>query len=102
MTTTSSTTGSTYASTTSTNANANTHANNNAPAPPNNMNTDYNETVNVKYDPFDGTEASFYLWTTQILGLAETYSCEQALLGTITVPPASAALSEAEPDEGSF
>jgi hypothetical protein len=37
------------------------------------MNTDYTKTVNVKKVPFDGTEASFYLWTTQVLGFAETY-----------------------------
>jgi hypothetical protein len=54
------------------------------------ISTDYTKTVNVKKLPFDGTEASFYLWTTQILGFAETYNCAQALLGTITVPPASA------------
>jgi hypothetical protein len=63
------------------------------------MNTDYTKTVNVKKVPFDGTEASFYLWTTQVLGFAETYNCAQALLGTITVPPASAVISDAEPDE---
>jgi hypothetical protein len=63
------------------------------------MNTDYTKTVNVKKVPFDGTEASFYLWTTQVLGFAETYNCAQALLGTITVPPASAVLSDADPDE---
>jgi len=61
------------------------------------MNTDYTKTVNVKKDPFDGTEASFYLWTTQILGFAETYNCAQALLGTITVPPASDVLSDSIP-----
>jgi hypothetical protein len=62
------------------------------------MNIDYTKTVNVKKVPFDGTEASFFLWTTQVLGFAETYSCAQALLGTITVPPASAVLSDADPD----
>jgi hypothetical protein len=63
------------------------------------MNTYYTKTVNVKKVPFDGTEASFYLWTTQILGFAETYNCAQAHMGTITVPPASAVLSDADPDE---
>jgi hypothetical protein len=63
------------------------------------MNTDYTKTVNVKKVPFDSTEASFYLWTTQVMGFAETYNCAQALLGTITVPPASAVLSDADPDE---
>jgi hypothetical protein len=33
------------------------------------------------------------------LGFAETYNCAQALLGTITVPPASAVISDADPDE---
>jgi hypothetical protein len=63
------------------------------------MNTDYTKTVNVKKVPFDGTKTSFYLWTTQILGFAETYNCAQTLLGTITVPPASAVLSDEDPDE---
>jgi hypothetical protein len=40
----------------------------------------------VKRVPFDGTHENFYLWTTQLLGFAETYSCEQALLGTLKVP----------------
>jgi hypothetical protein len=40
----------------------------------------------VKKVPFDGTHEKFYLWTTQLLGFAETYNCEQALLGTLTVP----------------
>jgi hypothetical protein len=31
------------------------------------------------------------------LGSAETYICEQALLGTISVPTSSAALSDADP-----
>jgi hypothetical protein len=75
------------------------NANNNAaPTITLTMNTDYTKTVNVKKVPFDGTEASFYLWTTQILGFAETYNCAQALLVTITVPPASAVLSDAYPD----
>jgi hypothetical protein len=100
MTTTSSTAGSTPASTTSTNVNANTIANHNAaPAPNPSMNNDYTKTVNVKMVPFDGTEASFYLWTTQIWGFAEAYNCAQALLGTIEVPPALAILSDADPDE---
>jgi hypothetical protein len=63
------------------------------------MNTDYTKSVNVKKVPFDGTEASFYLWTTQILGFAETYNCEQAFLRRIKGPPASAILSDADPDE---
>jgi hypothetical protein len=33
------------------------------------------------------------------LVIAETYNCAQALLGTLTVPPASAVLSIADPDE---
>jgi hypothetical protein len=49
--------------------------------------------------PFYGTDASFYLWTTQIFGFAETYNCAQALLSTITVTPASAVLIDADPDE---
>jgi hypothetical protein len=53
----------------------------------------------LKRFSFDGTEASFYLWTTQILGFAESYRCAQALLGSITVPPASDVLSNAIPDE---
>jgi hypothetical protein len=40
----------------------------------------------VKKVPFDGTHAKFYLWTTQVIGFAETYNCEQALLGTLKVP----------------
>jgi hypothetical protein len=63
------------------------------------MNTDCNKTVNIKKDPFDGSEASFYGWTTQILGFAETNNCAQPLLVTITVPPASVVLSDADPDE---
>jgi hypothetical protein len=70
-----------------------------APTIPPTMNSDYTKTVNDKKLPFDGTEASFYLWTTQMLGFAETYNCAQALLGTITVPPASSVLSDADPDE---
>jgi hypothetical protein len=57
------------------NANPKANANNNAaPAPTtptNNMNNDYTKAVNLKKVPFDGTEAS-YIWTTQILGFAET------------------------------
>jgi hypothetical protein len=76
------------------------HANNNAaPIITPTMNTDYTKTVNVKKLPFDGTEASFYLWTTQVLGFAETYNSAQALLGTITVPPVTAVLSDADPDK---
>jgi hypothetical protein len=76
------------------------NANNNAaPTITPTLNTDYTETVYVKKVPFDGTEASFYLWTTQVLGFAETYNCAQAFLGTITVPPALAVLSDADPDE---
>jgi hypothetical protein len=63
------------------------------------MNKDYNKTVNVKTVPFYGPEASFYLRTTQILDFAETYNCAQTLLVTITVPPASAVISDADPDE---
>jgi hypothetical protein len=63
------------------------------------MNTDYTKTVNVKKVHFDGTEESFFLWTTQVLGSAETYNCAQALLVTITAPPASAVLSDEDPDE---
>jgi hypothetical protein len=37
------------------------------------------------------------MWTTQILGFAETYNCEESLLGTITVPQANAVLSEVDP-----
>jgi hypothetical protein len=82
--------------------NKSTACNNEAPTPTTTtptMNTDYTKTVNVKKVPFDSTEASFYLWTTQMLSFAETYNCAQALLGTINVPPASALLSDADPDE---
>jgi hypothetical protein len=58
--------------------------------------------LNVKKVPFDGTEASFYLYTTQILGFAETYNCAQALLGTINVPTSSAVLIDNNPDEKKF
>jgi hypothetical protein len=40
----------------------------------------------VKKVLFEGTHENFYLWTTQLLGFAETYNCEQALLGTLKVP----------------
>jgi hypothetical protein len=40
----------------------------------------------VKKVPLDGTHENFYLWTTQLLGFAETYNCEQALLGQLKVP----------------
>jgi hypothetical protein len=33
------------------------------------------------------------------LGFAETYNCAQVLLGSIKAPPASAVLSDADPDE---
>jgi hypothetical protein len=66
------------------------NANNNTPAPhlpttiliPNIPNNG-----NIKKVLFDGNEASLYLWTTQILVYAETYTCEQAPQETITVPP---------------
>jgi hypothetical protein len=100
MTTPSRPTGSTSTSSTS-NSSTNNSANSNAAptATTPTMNTDYTITVNVKKVPFDGTESSFYLCTTQILGFAETYNCAQALLGTITVQPASAVLSDADPVE---
>jgi hypothetical protein len=41
----------------------------------------------VKKVPFDGTKESLYLWTTLLMGFAETYGRDQALLGTLTVPP---------------
>jgi hypothetical protein len=63
------------------------------------MNTDYTKSFNVKKVPFAGAEASFYLWTTQILGFSETNNYEQALLGTITVPPSSAVLIDTDPAE---
>jgi hypothetical protein len=53
----------------------------------------------VKKVPFDGTHENFYLWTTQLLGIAETNNCEQALLGTIAVPASSAKL-DATKDAG--
>jgi hypothetical protein len=54
------------ASSTNTSSTNTSNANNNAaPARPT-MNTDYTKTVNVNKVPFDGTGASFYLWTTQI------------------------------------
>jgi hypothetical protein len=40
----------------------------------------------VKKVPFDGTHENFYLWTTQLLGFAATYYCEQALLVTLQYP----------------
>jgi hypothetical protein len=40
----------------------------NTAAPTTKMNTDYTKSVNVKMAPFDGAKASFYLWTTYILG----------------------------------
>jgi hypothetical protein len=46
----------------------------------------------VKKVPFDGTKENFYLWTTHLLGIAETYGCDQALLGKLIVPAASMAL----------
>jgi hypothetical protein len=55
--------------------------------------TDFTKTDYVKNVQFDGTEASFYLWTTQILGFAETCNCG------ISVPPASAFISAADPAE---
>jgi hypothetical protein len=94
MTTPPPTPNSSYTTTSSNNAN-----NNAEPTPTPTMNTDYTKTVNVKKVPFDGTEAPLYSWTTQILGFAETYNFAQALLGTITVPPAAAVLSDADPDE---
>jgi hypothetical protein len=41
----------------------------------------------VKKVPFDSTKENFYLWTTQLLGFAETHSFDQDLLGNLTVPP---------------
>jgi hypothetical protein len=40
----------------------------------------------VKEVPCDGTQENFYLWTTQLLGFAETNNCEQAFLGKLTFP----------------
>jgi hypothetical protein len=97
MTSPSSPTGSTTTTTPNTNPNAHNNAAPTPTAPT--MNKDYTKTVNVKKVPFDGFQDSFYLWTTQIVGFAETYNCAQALLGTITVPPASAVLSNADPDK---
>jgi hypothetical protein len=45
-----------------------------------------NSAKGVKKVLFDGTHENFYLWTTELLGLAETYIFEQALIGTLTVP----------------
>jgi hypothetical protein len=39
----------------------------------------------VKIVPFDGTKEIFCLWTTQLLGLAATFKCKQAILGTVTL-----------------
>jgi hypothetical protein len=67
--------GYTSSSSTSNTSSTNTsNANNNAAPTPTTptMNTDYTKTVNVKKVPFDVAEASFYLWTTQILGFAES------------------------------
>jgi hypothetical protein len=40
----------------------------------------------VKKVPFDGAHENLYRWNTQLLGFAETYNLEPALLGSITVP----------------
>jgi hypothetical protein len=53
----------------------------------------------LKKVPFDGTQESFYLWTTQLLGFAETYNCEQALLGTLKVPASTDVLDPTKADE---
>jgi hypothetical protein len=53
----------------------------------------------VKKVPFDGTQENFYLWTTQLLGFAETYNCEQALLGTLTVPASTNVLDPTDADD---
>jgi hypothetical protein len=53
----------------------------------------------VKKVPFDGTQENFYLWTTQLLGFAETYNCEQALFGTLTVPASTDVLDLTNADE---
>jgi hypothetical protein len=71
----------------------------NSPAHNNYMNAYYTISVNVKKVHFNGSEASFYLWTTQNLGFSETCTCEQALLATISVSPFSAVLSETDPAE---
>jgi hypothetical protein len=81
LSTTNGTTGSAAAS--------NNNPSNNAPVSTNNIVDHYTLSINVKKVPFEGTEASFYLWTTQILGFAESYACEQATLGNIAVPPSS-------------
>jgi hypothetical protein len=52
----------------------------------------------VKKVPVDGTQENFYLWTTQLLGFAETYNCEQALLGTLTVPASTDVLDPTDAD----
>jgi hypothetical protein len=52
----------------------------------------------VKKVPFDGTQENFYLWTTQLLGFAETYNCEQALLGKLTVPASTDVLDPTKAD----
>jgi hypothetical protein len=53
----------------------------------------------VKIVPFDGTQENFYLWTTQLLGFAETYNCEQSLLGTLTVPSSTDGLDSPNADK---
>jgi hypothetical protein len=53
----------------------------------------------VKKVPFDGTHQNFYLWTTQLLGFVETNNCEQALLGTLTVPTSTDVLDPNDADE---
>jgi hypothetical protein len=40
----------------------------------------------VKKVPFYETQENFYLWTTKLLGFADTYNCEQALPGTLKGP----------------
>jgi hypothetical protein len=53
----------------------------------------------VKKVPFDRTQENFYLGTTQLLGFAETYNCEQVLLGTLTVLESTDALDPTKADE---
>jgi hypothetical protein len=56
--------------------------------------TDYAK--GVKNVSFDGTIEIFYLWTTQLLGSVATYSCKQAIIGTVTIPKATDVFDETQ------
>jgi hypothetical protein len=41
---------------------------------------------------------NYFLWTTQLLGSAETYNCNQVIKGSIAVPKIDV-LDETDPDK---